>query len=438
MKNGRRQMENKFYDSELEAKLLGSLLAELNPESKLNLIASTLKPEHFLFEEHKEVYRFLTETDQAINLTTVRIFCETTLPKSENLAKNLLSYAEGLCPYLDYAKILTEMWQKRQVRDVLESVSYGRSFSEIKSLIDEKIGDIAIESENESVSIQDAVRDVLEGAKSEIVKFNMPNLDNFLGGLEVGTLMVLGGRPSMGKTTMAVNMAYLASFRYSTLFFSLEVKNSNIARKVVSNLTSLKNTRLKERDFSKEEESALRNMNLSESRLRVDDSSYLTLGKIKAKIKREVIKRDLKVVFIDYLGFISTEKRGFNKHDEVTTVINGLKAIAKELNVVMVVLCQLNRGLEGRSNHRPILADLRESGSIEQTADIVAFVHREEYYLSKAKPFKLDEIEEWERDMAQLKGRSQLIIAKSRDNEIGDIEFNFDGRFSRFTELNNF
>lgn len=133
---------------------------------------------------------------------------------------------------------------------------------------------------------------------------------------------------------------------------------------------------------------------------------------------------------------ITSEGKSFSKHDEITKTINGLKEIAKEYNLLMVVLCQLNRSLEGRTNHRPNLSDLRESGSLEQTADIVMFVHREEYYLSKLKPSKQSEIREWENEMKMIRGKSQLIISKARDDETGDLEFKFDAEFGRFTEIN--
>ena len=119
-------------------------------------------------------------------------------------------------------------------------------------------------------------------------------------------------------------------------------------------------------------------------------------------------------------------------------IVNDLKNIALEFNIIVVLLCQLNRSLEGRSNHKPVLSDLRDSGSIEQTADIVMFVHREEYYLSKAKPWKREEIQEWEQDMQQVANKAQIIVAKNRDGETGEIELFFDGKFSRFTEINNF
>lgn len=424
----------KLFSVEIESALIGSLLASKNTELYISSIPE-LRPEHFYFAEQQEIYRFLSTTDKAITISSVKLFCDQALPDSKKIIEKLLTNAESFCPFKDYAKTLIELWQKRELKAVFESVSYGDSFESINSFLGQKMSDILVEGSKKSQTLQDVVKEILNGNPAEMIKFGFPNFDQFFGGVEVGSLIVLGGRPSMGKTTMAVNLAYSASKINPVLFFTLEVKNKAIARKVISSLASINAKRLKTNELNAHEKESLGRLDLSSSKFYLEDEAELTLNKIKAKIRRHILKNNIKVVFIDYLGMIPAEGKSFSKHDEITKTINGLKAIAKEYNLIMVVLCQLNRSLEGRTNHRPNLSDLRESGSIEQTADIVAFVHREEYYLSKMKPTKQSEVLEWENEMRMVEGKSQLIISKARDDETGDIEFRFDGEFSRFTEI---
>lgn len=425
----------KLFSSEIETNILGSLLVSKNTEFNISGIPE-LRPEHFYFAEHQEIYRFLSTTDKAITIAAAKLFCDQALPEGKNLIKNLLDCAESFCPFKDYAKTLIELWQKRELQDVLGSISYSDSFDSINSLLTQKISDILVESSKKTQTLQDVVEEILNGNPAELIKFGFLNFDNFFGGIEVGSLVVLGGRPSMGKTTMAVNLAYCASRINPVLFFTLEVKNKAIARKVISSLGSINAKRLKTGQLNIHEKESLQKLDLSQSKFYLEDESGLNLSKIKAKIRRHILKNNIRVVFIDYLGMIPAEGKSFSKHDEITKAINELKAIAKEYDLILVVLCQLNRLLEGRNNHRPNLSDLRESGSIEQTADIVMFVHREEYYLKKMKPTKHNEILEWENEMRMIEGKSQLIISKARDDETGDLEFKFDGEFNRFTETN--
>lgn len=426
----------KLFSSEIETALLGSLLASKNTELYLSTIAD-LKPEHFYFHEHQEIYRFLTTTDKAITTHSFYLFCDQNLSKNDEIAKNILSMAEVLCPFKDYAKTLIELWQKRELKGLFDSVRYGDSFETINSLVAQKMADILVEGSKKAQTIQEVVKEILEGNPANLIKFGFRNFDNFFGGIEEGSVVILAGRPSMGKTTFSVNLAYSASKINPVLFFTLEVKNKSIARKVISSLASVNAKRLKIGELNPYEKEQVGKLDLTKSKFFLEDEAELTLTKIKAKIKRHIMKNDVKIVFIDYLGMIPAEGKSFSKHDETTKLINGLKAIAKEYNLVMVVLCQLNRALEGRVNHRPTLSDLRESGSLEQTADIVMFVHREEYYLSKMKPSKQSEIAEWQNEMRMVKGKTQLIISKARDDETGDLEFQFDGEFGKFTEIDN-
>ena len=376
----------KLFSQEIEAELLGSVIACKAPEVYLIKIPN-LKPEHFYTPELQEIYQYLTTTDKQITITTVRLFCQQKFNQHE-IVSNLLSHASDLCPIEDYAKIIIELWQKRELKAMFESVSYGHSFDEINSLLMQKMADISIESAKQGQTLQQSVLEVLTQENIESMKFGFKNLDEFLGGVEYGSLIILGGRPSMGKTTIAVNLAYRASLLNPVLFFTIEVKNKAIARKVISSLSSTNAKNLKTGKINHFEKESISRIDLSKSKFFLEDESDVTLTKIKAKIRRHILKNEVKVIFIDYLGMIPAEGKSFSKHDETTKLINGLKAVAKEYDLVIVVLCQLNRSLEGRTNHRPTLSDLRESGSLEQTADIVMFVHREEYYLSKMPRFE--------------------------------------------------
>lgn len=434
-------MENNLFNIEAEQAVLGTII--MNNEY-LRRVSDILDPKHFYEPVHQKIYEQILKclADEIVaNVVSLKVFFRNEVdPLFKNLEENqsylsiLLAESSAIIDIRDYAKIVVNLWKQRDLLEIVQklgSSSYQQVSSELRSKLDEHDQG----NELELTHISQAVNESLE-SKEEILRFGYYNLDQFLGGIDAGNLVIIAGRPSMGKTTLAVNLAMQSSKKYFTIFFSFEVKEKSIARKVISNLRAYTTAQLKENVINESEKNLIKNDDfLQKSKLYLNDKPRQNTNKIRGIIAKAV-KRGLKMVFIDYLGMIPCDKKTWSKANEIEIIINELKAIAFEFNIAIVVLCQLNRSLEGRTNHKPVLSDLRDSGAIEQTADIVLFVHREEYYLSKAKPFKFTELQEWERDMAEVRGKSQVIVAKNRDGETGEVELFFDGKFSRFTELN--
>ncbi len=260
-------------------------------------------------------------------------------------------------------------------------------------------------------------------------------LDNMTAGLQKGDLIILAGRPSMGKTTLAMNVVeYAARFHTVVLdgekaeptsaavgVFSMEMDAEQLAMRLVSSmgLIPLKNIRSGKIDNKEFTDYFKAAGTLKKTQIFIDDSSGLTAFELRARARR--LKRDnpnLSLIVVDYLQLLnSASSREENRATEITQISRLLKEMARELNIPVVVLSQLNRSVEKRTDRRPIMSDLRESGSIEQDADVIMFVHREEVYEPKKE---------------ELKGEALLIVAKQRNGEIGDLRLRFEGKFTRF------
>lgn len=432
-------MENNLYNTEAEQAILGTII--LNNEY-LRRVEDLLEAKHFYEPSHQAIYDqiFSFKKDGICsNQISLKVFCESE-PAIKAIGgslylSTLLNCASSIVDIREYANLIIDYWEQRDLKDAIETTR-GMSYQEISSEIKKRLDEHEANNESDLRTIHDVSMQMLN-EEEEVLTFGIPSVDRFLGGIDAGNLIILAGRPSMGKTTYSVNLAMAASLKYLTIFFTFEVKDKAIARKVVGNLRSYTASHLKQQKLTQSEiDNVFSDNFFKDTKLLLSDKPRQTTSKIRSKIVKAV-KKGLKMVFIDYLGMIPCDKKTWSKANEVEIVVNELKAIALEFNIAIILLCQLNRSLEGRANHKPVLSDLRDSGAIEQTADIVMFIHREEYYLSKAKPFKREEIEEWERDMAEVRGKSQIIVAKNRDGETGEVEMLFDGKFSRFTEIDN-
>lgn len=253
-----------------------------------------------------------------------------------------------------------------------------------------------------------------------------PDLDKMTDGLHGAEMVVIAARPSMGKTAFAMNMAeHIAlELKKPIAVFSLEMSSQQLVQRLLCsrarvNLGRLRDGFLNERDFPALQHAA---SFLASSKIFIDDTSGLSILELRAKARRLKSQHGIEAIFIDYLQLLrSTSKRAQdNRQLEIAEISSGLKGLAKELNVPVVVLAQLNRNPEGRKNNRPMLSDLRESGSIEQDADVVGLLVRSEYYAED------DEQRE------QLAGQAELIIAKQRNGPVGDVPLTFLKEFTRF------
>ncbi len=278
------------------------------------------------------------------------------------------------------------------------------------------------------------------------------DLDSLLGGLQASDLLILAGRPGMGKTALATNIAFNAARFYAQdmadnvevtrgapiLFFSLEMAAQQLSARILSEQTEIEMSKIRSGRFSDSEWQTFvhRMQDLSTLPLYIDDTGGISIAQIAARARRFRREKKIGVIVIDYLQLIEPSRRAENRVQEITEVTKGLKALAKELNVPVLALSQLSRSVDSRDDKRPVLSDLRESGSIEQDADVVMFVYREAYYLKSRKPAEDDpEFVKWSEKMERVNHLADVLVEKHRHGATTRIELFFDDRFTRFKDL---
>ena len=281
------------------------------------------------------------------------------------------------------------------------------------------------------------------------------DLDNKMGGLQHSDLIIVAGRPGMGKTALATNIAYnIAKAHRAEVqpdgtmksinggivgFFSCEMSAEQLATRILAEQTSIASSMIRRGGISEADFEKIRDysIELQSLPLYVDETGGLSISQLTARARRLKRQKGLDMIVIDYIQLLQgSGKKSDNRVQEVTEITTNLKALAKELNVPIIALSQLSRQVENRDDKRPQLADLRESGSIEQDADVVIFVYREEYYLQNKEPRPgTPEYANWQADMDRAHGKAEIIIGKQRHGPTGTVDVQFEGQFTRFSDL---
>lgn len=285
---------------------------------------------------------------------------------------------------------------------------------------------------------------------------NLDDLDQKLGGLHPSDLLILAGRPSMGKTALATNIAFnvARSYRWEptpegrktvtggvVAFYSLEMSAEQLAMRILADASGVSSDKLRKGEIDAADFGRIRDaaVEIGESPLFIDATGGLSMSKLAARARRlKRMEHGLDLIVVDYLQLITTGESNSQKNrvQEVSEITGGLKALAKELSVPIIALSQLSRQVEQREDKRPQLSDLRESGSIEQDADCVMFVYRESYYLGRAEPREgTEEHLKWQEDMDRLKHQAEVVIGKQRHGPIGIVKLSFDADTTRFGNL---
>jgi replicative DNA helicase len=275
------------------------------------------------------------------------------------------------------------------------------------------------------------------------------DIDKWLGGLHPSDLLILAGRPSMGKTALATNIAFNAAKAFNdnnndgspVLFFSLEMSSEQLANRILSSESGISSDKIRRGAIRAEDFPNMVDVSrrISTIPLLIDDTPALTVSAVRNRARRLKRQHNIGLIVIDYLQLLTGQGKGGgndNRVQEISEITRSLKALAKELNVPVVALSQLSRAVEQRDDKRPQLSDLRESGSIEQDADVVMFVYREEYYEGRREPQEgTDKHREWQQRMAGVHNKAEVIIAKQRHGPIGTIRLFFDGSLTKFGNL---
>ena len=467
------------HNLEAEQGVLGMLLVDNNHLERIN---DFLKPEHFSNAAHARIYQTMSqmiERGLEAKATTLKDFFE----KDEGLkevggVRYLVELATEI-PLLnnirDYAQTVYDRYLRREIIRLNEDVAnMAYSYS-----LDQDANDIIAKAESQLfslgetgqsrggfVTLRDSIKVAIEIAKKAYesdshvtgITTGLKDLDEKLGGLHKSDLLILAARPSMGKTSLAVNIAFNAAKKYAqtggkeggrVAFFSLEMSGDQLATRILADEANIsgdaiRKGNIKEQDFISFVQAA---QTLSSVPVYIDDTPSLSIGAVRTRARRLKRQHGLDVLIVDYLQLLqgsgSRQSEG-NRVLEISEITRGLKAIAKELQIPVIALSQLSRGVESRDDKRPMLSDLRESGSIEQDADCVMFIFRREYYLSREEPMKRggeddskfnERYAQWQEDLGECANTAEVIVAKQRHGPIGTVRLFFDSNVTRFGDL---
>jgi len=367
---------------------------------------------------------------------------------------------------IDYANIIQEMHVRRELIKISESVldqasnntEVTSSGEEIIQNAEKSLFDLAERGHfNQSImKFDSALKQTIDMAKSAYqnddgivgVPTGLTDLDARLGGLHKQDLVIIAGRPSMGKTALATNIAFHAAkniekkgIKSTVAFFSLEMSSEQLSTRILSEQSRIRSNdirrgKVSEKEFEQFIETS---KNIYDLPLYIDETPAITIAAISNRARR--IKRlfGLELIVVDYIQLMrSVGKKEYNRVQEISEITQGLKALAKELNVPVLALSQLSRQVEQRDNKKPQLSDLRESGSIEQDADVVMFVYREAYYLENKEPTPGSiEHSEWQQKMNEISSLAEIILGKQRHGPTGSVKVEFEAMYTKFKDIEN-
>lgn len=433
------------YSTEAEQSVLGAVLID---NSCMDTIAEILsEPEYFYIENHRLIYSVMLDnysSGRRSDFVTVLNSIKTDAGFDEASAKSYLMQLAEIVPSVSnveaYAEIIKEKYEIRSLisaaREIQnESASGDLSSDKLLDSAEQKIYDIRNRNEVKglkklsSVILETMDRlDMLNSPESDLAKpisTGIGDLDRTITGLNRSDLILLAARPGMGKTSFALNIAKHAAMKSKkkVVFFSLEMSREQLASRLLSSEALISGTTLRTGKLSQDEWERLIPASdvLGATEMYLDDTPGLTVPAMKAKLRR---LKDVDLVIIDYLQLMSGARRTDNRVQEISEITRNLKIMAKEINVPVITLSQLSRESEKRADHRPQLSDLRDSGSIEQDADIVLFLYREGYYEKGA-----DDDEDAKTDQ----NSGECLVAKNRHGETGSVKLHWQGEFMRFT-----
>ena len=459
------------HNMEAEQGLLGALLVDNRAYEK---IGDLLRPEHFFVPVHMRIFEAISQfidRGQTASPVTLKSYFEKDVDLVElgggaylaELAASIISVINAR----DYAQTIYESFMRRELVGLGEDIVNEAHEHKLESaamdtveMAESKLFSLAESGEVKGgfTSLRDSVLVSIEIAERAFktqghvtgVTTGLRDMDKQLGGLHPSDLLILAGRPSMGKTALATNIAFNTAKAYAQSggkegarvgFFSLEMSADQLATRILSDCANISGHSIKQGDIRQDDfqKFVKASQELSQVPLHIDDTPALTIGAVRTRARRLKRQHGLDFLIIDYLQLLrgtGSRQSEANRVQEVSEITRGLKAIAKELNIPVLALSQLSRAVEQREDKRPMLSDLRESGSIEQDADVVMFVYREEYYLSRTEPdVGTEKHMQWQEKCERALNVGECIIAKARHGPIGSIRMHFDGHVTRFSDL---
>lgn len=458
------------HNYEAEKALLGALLHNNQAYEK---VSEYLIPEHFADSAHGKIYEAissLVEHGQVADPITLRDYFEREEALAEVGGTEFLAQLAGsvvsVINVKDYGSLIHDLAIRRQLINLGEGVvndSYTPrlkvSAQDLIESTEQQLYDLATAGQTERgfVPFSSALTQSIQSAEVAFkrdshvvgVATGLMDLDRHLGGLHPSDLIILAGRPSMGKTALATNIAFNAACAFheknekegaQVAFFSLEMSAEQIATRLLGQEARISSDKIRRGELKKDDFPNFVDVSrrLASIPLYIDDTPALSVSGLRTRARRLKRKSGLGLIVVDYLQLLGVApgSRADSRVQEVSEMTRALKGLAKELDVPIILLSQLSRAVEQRDDKRPQLADLRESGSIEQDADIVMFVYREEYYEArKEPPMESDKHAEWQERMSKIHNVAEVIVSKQRHGPIGTVKVHFEGPLTKFSDL---
>jgi len=475
------------HNLEAEQALLGSILVNNEAAQK---VQGFLEPEHFFEPVHGRIYEAvlkLVDKNQIADPVKLKPYFE----NDESLADvggaqylvRLAASAATIINAEDYGRTIYDLAMRRSLIQIGETMVNDAYDAPVDAEASEQISDAEKQlfdlaelgaAETGAQTFSKALKTAVENIENAYkdpdslsgITTGLTKLNEKIGGLHKSDLLIMAGRPAMGKTALATNIAFNAAERYAqdriagvdmdrskgavVCFFSLEMSADQLAARILSDIANrfydgpqpiqshaMRQGKLNQQEFEAIARAAIA---LEDVPLFIDDTPALTIAGLRTRARRLKRQHNLGLLVVDYLQLLrGSNKPGGseNRVQEISEITRGLKGLAKELHIPVIALSQLSRGVEQRENKRPMLSDLRESGSIEQDADMVMFVFREEYYKEKDEPSLTDQEKHiaWQAEMQSLYGKAEVIIGKQRHGPVGTVQLAFEKEFTRFSDL---
>ena len=428
-----------------EKSLLGAIMLD---ENVIPEVITVIRPDDFYEQNHRVIFeamRNLYDEHKPIDLLTLTNELKSLKKLKEVGGAAYLTELSNFVPAASHAKAYADIvgkasTQRRLIKAGTEIINKAyEDGAEINELVGKAEQELFEVSDNVVRSDYRPMGELLNDAFERIenlqknkgalrgLKTGFRDIDKKTAGFQKGDLIIVGARPAMGKTTFAQNLAYnIASInKKGVLFFSMEMAANEIIERMISDVSGVNNWNIRTGNVSDDEFAKIGDAmaEMNEIPIYIDDTSSMTIMELRNKARRAMHDHDIGIVIVDYLQLISgSDRYAGNRVQEVTEISRGLKILARELNIPVVALAQLSRNVTGRDNPRPVLSDLRESGSIEQDADLVMFLHRPDYYKQNDDNYEETHI-------------TELLIAKHRHGEVGKIELYFHPELLRFMSL---
>ena len=451
---------------ESEQSVIGSILLNNEIFDEINLLITS---KNFYDPMHQKIFAAIEKliySGMLANPITLKNYFENEKDELNvpNYLVKITKFSTSSRQAIEYSKLIYDLYVKRELIKISENIIDTAKLNDLdndgKSIIEnfeKSLFDLAEKGSFSSslVKFDEAMKMTIEMASSAYkneegivgVPTGLTDLDYRLGGLHKSDLLIIAGRPSMGKTALATNIAFNAAKkiqndgRKSTIaFFSLEMSSEQLSTRILAEQSRIKSNdirtgKISEEQFDKFIETS---KNISELPLYVDETPAISIAALSNRARR--IKRlyGLDMVVVDYIQLMKASNFREGRVQEISEITQGLKALAKELSVPVLALSQLSRAVEHRDDKKPQLSDLRESGSIEQDADVVMFVYREAYYLQGKEP-RIATVEhaEWQAKMNDISHLAEIIIGKQRHGPTGNVMLEFEAMFTKFKDLQN-